>query len=161
MGDWQGGNIVDRGDPPANLEPLADLSARCLKWWNDSIARHAQRHGARARPGLGSPLSLEGGEETALEVDPELEPAHILVVSHGGLIGTLVKGLLGSRKVRAAEGVICFGGSLVGVPAYRELVLEKLRERGHVFRRVEFIEDAAATGARGLASAARGGEGAD
>ncbi|KAF7798079.1 hypothetical protein EIP86_009293 [Pleurotus ostreatoroseus] len=59
------------------------------------------------------------------------------------------------RGVKAAEGVICFGGSLVGVPAYRDLVLEKLKERGHVFRRVEYIEDAAATGAMGLASAAR------
>ena len=115
MGDWQGGNIVDRGDPPANLEPLADLSARCLKWWNECVARHAQRHGARARTDLGAPPSLEGDEETALEVDPELEPEHILVVSHGGLIGTLVKGLLGSRKVCAAEGVVvgrCFNASI-------------------------------------------------
>ena len=115
MGDWQGGNIVDRGDPPANLEPLADLSARCLKWWNECVVRHAHGHGARARTGLGSPSSLEGDEEAALEVDPELEPEHILVVSHGGLIGTLVKGLLGSRKVRAAEGVVvgrCFNASI-------------------------------------------------
>ena len=117
MGDWQGGNIVDRGDPPANLEPLADLSARCLKWWNECVVRHAQRYGARACTGLdlGSSPSPSGDEETALEVDPELEPEHILVVSHGGLIGTLVKGLLGSRKVRAAEGVVvgrCFNASI-------------------------------------------------
>ena len=59
------------------------------------------------------------------------------------------------KGVKAADGVICFGGSLVGVEDYRNLILEKLKDRGHVFRRVEFIDDAAAVGARGLAATSR------
>ncbi|KAG6884237.1 hypothetical protein C0993_000181 [Termitomyces sp. T159_Od127] len=59
------------------------------------------------------------------------------------------------RAVRAADSVISFGGSLVGVEKYRALVLDDLKRRGHVFRYVEFIDDAAAVGAMGLAAAAR------
>lgn len=59
------------------------------------------------------------------------------------------------KGVRASEGVICFGGSLVGVEKYRDLLLEQLAERGHVFKRVEFVDDAAAVGAKGLAAAAK------
>lgn len=57
------------------------------------------------------------------------------------------------RAVKASEGVICFGGSLVGVEKYRALILEQLAQKGHVFKRVEFVGDAAAVGARGLARA--------
>ncbi|GJE91464.1 hypothetical protein PsYK624_076140 [Phanerochaete sordida] len=57
------------------------------------------------------------------------------------------------RAVKASDGVICFGGSLVGVEKYRNMILDQLAERGHVFKRVEFISDAAAVGAKGLASA--------
>lgn len=59
------------------------------------------------------------------------------------------------RGVNASEGVLCFGGSLVGIEPYRRLFLEQLRERGHVFKRVEFIDDAGAVGAKGLATAAK------
>ncbi|KAK0486154.1 hypothetical protein IW261DRAFT_1549065 [Armillaria novae-zelandiae] len=54
------------------------------------------------------------------------------------------------RLVRAQEAVICFGGSLVGVEGYRNMVLDHLSTRGHTFAHVEFVDDAAATGARGL-----------
>ncbi|OBZ69554.1 N-acetyl-D-glucosamine kinase [Grifola frondosa] len=57
------------------------------------------------------------------------------------------------RTVKASETILCFGGSLVGVEAYRKMVLDELEKRGHVFRRVEFVEDAAATGAKALAAA--------
>lgn len=57
------------------------------------------------------------------------------------------------RAVRADDSVICFGGSLVGVLKYRELVLEALKKKGHVFKHVEFVGDAAAVGAKGLALA--------
>ncbi|KAF8070770.1 hypothetical protein FPV67DRAFT_1042522 [Lyophyllum atratum] len=60
-----------------------------------------------------------------------------------------------SRAVKASDSVISFGGSLVGIEAYRKLILEDLAQRGHVFRYVEFIEDAAAVGAAGLAAAGR------
>ncbi|KAG6902363.1 hypothetical protein C0995_000925 [Termitomyces sp. Mi166 len=59
------------------------------------------------------------------------------------------------RTVKAEESVISFGGSLVGIDKYRALVLEDLKSRGHVFRYVEFVDDAAAVGAVGLAAAAR------
>ncbi|KAH8087860.1 hypothetical protein BXZ70DRAFT_538056 [Cristinia sonorae] len=58
------------------------------------------------------------------------------------------------RGVNAANGVLCFGGSLVGVEAYRQMILDQLKERGHVFKYVEFVDDAAAVGAKGLALAA-------
>ncbi len=57
--------------------------------------------------------------------------------------------------VNASSGVICFGGSLAGVDAYRQLVLAHLEEKGHIFKHVEFVDDAAAVGARGLSVAAR------
>ncbi|THH30868.1 hypothetical protein EUX98_g3335 [Antrodiella citrinella] len=59
------------------------------------------------------------------------------------------------RGVNASDAVICFGGSLVGIEVYRQLVLDQLEERGHVFKHVEFVDDAAAVGAKGLALAAK------
>jgi len=58
------------------------------------------------------------------------------------------------RGVKASDGVLCFGGSLVGIEVYRQLILDQLKERGHVFKHVEFVDDAAAVGAKGLALAA-------
>lgn len=55
------------------------------------------------------------------------------------------------RGVNASEGIICFGGSLAGVEKYRKLILDQLAARGHVFKRVEFVDDAGAVGAKGLA----------
>ncbi|KAF7362190.1 BcrAD-BadFG domain-containing protein [Mycena venus] len=54
--------------------------------------------------------------------------------------------------VKAQDAVISFGGSLVGVEAYRKMILDALAEKGHIFRYVEFVDDAAATGAKGLAA---------
>lgn len=56
------------------------------------------------------------------------------------------------RGIYPREGVICFGGSLAGVEKYRNLILSQLEERGHIFKRVEFVDDAAAVGAKGLAA---------
>lgn len=56
------------------------------------------------------------------------------------------------RAVEANEAVLCFGGSLVGIEDYRALIIEALAEKGHVFKYVEFVEDAAAVGVVGLAS---------
>ncbi|KAJ7209707.1 hypothetical protein GGX14DRAFT_566199 [Mycena pura] len=52
--------------------------------------------------------------------------------------------------VKAQDAVISFGGSLVGIDAYRKMILDALADKGHVFRYVEFVDDAAATGAIGL-----------
>ncbi|KAJ3514800.1 hypothetical protein NLJ89_g2156 [Agrocybe chaxingu] len=57
------------------------------------------------------------------------------------------------RIFKATDTVISFGGSLVGVDAYRDLILDDLAQRGHVFRRVVFIDDAAAVGGAALAAA--------
>lgn len=58
------------------------------------------------------------------------------------------------KGVKASNGVLCFGGSLVGIEVYRNMILDQLKERGHVFKHVEFVDDAAAVGAKGLALAA-------
>ncbi|KAH9945810.1 phosphoglycerate mutase-like protein [Epithele typhae] len=104
MGDWQGEFISERGDAPTNLEPTAEFVARATRWWNDTIGRHAQRAAA-----------LRSRRPAAQSDEDEDEPVHVLVVSHGGLIGTLATALLGSRKVRAGRGVLvgrCFNASI-------------------------------------------------
>ncbi|KAI5117208.1 hypothetical protein M0805_003496 [Coniferiporia weirii] len=53
-------------------------------------------------------------------------------------------------RVPAATSLLVFGGSLVGIPPYRDLVLSALATRGHVFAGVEYVSDAAEAGARGL-----------
>ena len=59
--------------------------------------------------------------------------------------------LRNGNAISAEEAVLSFGGSLVGVENYRGLVLDSLKKRGHVFRHVEFVDDAAAVGALALA----------
>ncbi|KAH9856041.1 hypothetical protein C2E23DRAFT_563906 [Lenzites betulinus] len=59
------------------------------------------------------------------------------------------------RTIKASETILCFGGSLVGVEAYRKLLLDELKRRGHVMKRVTFIDDAAVAGAKALAAASR------
>jgi len=54
------------------------------------------------------------------------------------------------HAIKAQESVISFGGSLTGVTEYRNMILDDLAQRGHIFRYVEFVDDAAATGAIGL-----------
>ncbi|KAI0723888.1 phosphoglycerate mutase-like protein [Cerioporus squamosus] len=138
MGDWQGGSIANRSDPPANIEPIIDFNARSVKWWNDTVLRHAQHKASELQRKVGktAPHAQNGhakasngsarvnGEGLAAEPNTELEdfePVHILAVSHGGLIGTLVVNLLGSRKLRAGEGVAigrCFNASISVVDLY-------------------------------------------
>ncbi|KAG5647109.1 hypothetical protein DXG03_001480 [Asterophora parasitica] len=72
-----------------------------------------------------------------------------------GLLAEEIAVLLGDgsgRTVKADEAVISFGGSLVGIEAYRKFILDDLAQRGHTFRYVQFVEDAASTGATGLAA---------
>ncbi|KAF9519365.1 hypothetical protein BS47DRAFT_1324649 [Hydnum rufescens UP504] len=47
----------------------------------------------------------------------------------------------------ADDCVLCFGGSIAGVPEYRQLVIEILAQKGHVFQHVEYIQDPAESGA--------------
>jgi len=62
------------------------------------------------------------------------------------------------KGVIPEDAILCFGGSLVGIEDYKELVLDELKKRGCVFRYVEFVEDAAAIGAVGLAKSGLGRE---
>ena len=66
-------------------------------------------------------------------------------------VGSPRGSLRNGNAVRAEEAVLSFGGSLVGVENYRELVLDNLKKRGQVFKYVEFVDDAAAVGALALA----------
>lgn len=56
------------------------------------------------------------------------------------------------KAVPAQDSVACFGGSLVGVERYRNMVLDALKDMGFVFKHVEYISDAAAVGAKALVS---------
>lgn len=89
------------------------------------------------------PLALRVVEEAAGELAEQL--AGLLLCGEGG------------TAIDAAQTVLCFGGSLAGVEAYRALIVADLARRGHVFLDVVFVDDPAATGASGLA-AAFGGE---
>ena len=64
----------------------------------------------------------------------------------------------GPKSVTASESVVCFGGSLVGIKAYQDMILGWLKDEslgGHVFKYVEYVDDAARVGAEALATAVR------
>jgi len=83
LGDWQGRKIDRRGTAPANIEMTYTLIERAVGWWDSAIVGYA--------------ASLRAGEREG--------PAHVLAVSHGAFIVTLVTNLISSGKVRCAEGV--------------------------------------------------------
>ncbi|TBU40767.1 hypothetical protein BD309DRAFT_899312 [Dichomitus squalens] len=60
-----------------------------------------------------------------------------------------------ARKVKASQTILCFGGSLVGVEAYRRLIFAELERRGYFLKRWTYVEDAAGTGAKALAAVSR------
>lgn len=83
------------------------------------------------------------------------DPLALKVVSIcAGILASEIAILLGEgkRAVKAQDSVVSFGGSLVGVEKYRQLILDDLAKDGHVFRYVTFVDDAAAVGAIGLAT---------
>ena len=62
-----------------------------------------------------------------------------------------------TKRVRADRSILCFGGSLAKVDRFRAMILAELESGGgHVFRRVEIVEDAAEVGAKALVAAATG-----
>lgn len=75
-----------------------------------------------------------------------------------GVLASEIVILLGERSdeqprlVKAQDAVISFGGSLVGIEAYRKMILDDLASRGHRFRYVEVVEDAATIGAVSLSA---------
>ena len=64
-----------------NIETAVAFNLRAVSWWNANI--------------------LESINGDSLE-----EPRNILVTTHGGFIGSLVRGLIGCKKARCGEGVV-------------------------------------------------------
>ena len=100
--------------------------------------------------------AFEDGDSFALNV---LQICAQVLASH---IQILLRSPNGSleptpKSVLASESVICFGGSLAGIEKYRGMILDALKDEqmgGHVFKYVEYVDDAAKIGAEGLAAAA-------
>ncbi|ETW86145.1 hypothetical protein HETIRDRAFT_308843 [Heterobasidion irregulare TC 32-1] len=64
----------------SSVEPAEKMTARALGWWDETIVKHA----------------AAAGGDSALNV---------LTVSHGGLIGHLVRGLVETKRAVVAKGV--------------------------------------------------------
>jgi hypothetical protein len=60
------------------------------------------------------------------------------------------------RSVAAKTSVLALGGSLFGVPKYRELLIEELKGVGQSFASVVYVDDPARDGALGLAKLSKG-----
>ncbi|KAH9930745.1 phosphoglycerate mutase-like protein [Fomitopsis serialis] len=92
LGDWEGQKLEGRRPTaPANAEQLSDFSLRAAQWWNGTILAYV---------------------ESLVKQDPvhgKSLPADLLVVSHGGYISRLIGNLLGSGKMKCAEGVVVNG----------------------------------------------------
>lgn len=55
------------------------------------------------------------------------------------------------RRIVPSRTILCFGGSLVGVKEYRQLIIDDLGMDGIVFAGAEFVDDVTACGAASLA----------
>lgn len=96
MGLMQGQPLVPGAKIAAatdlKAEPAAAFRTRLLKWWDKTIL-----------------------ERTASLPPPKDDPYRILVVSHGGVITDLVKGLVANKKIICAKGVViwkCYNASV-------------------------------------------------
>ncbi|KAJ7594126.1 hypothetical protein C8J56DRAFT_1002107 [Mycena floridula] len=78
-----------------------------------------------------------------------------------GMLASQIAVLVGNRDgrqprvVEAQNSVISFGGSLVAIEGYRQMILDDLESKGFTFKTVAFVDDAAATGAFALAASFR------
>ena len=91
------------------------------------------------------PLALEILTECANSLADQI--AMFLIPTSNSPPGSAHNG----NAILAEEAVLSFGGSLVGIENYRGLILECLKNRGQVFKYVEFVDDAAAVGALAMA----------
>ena len=104
MGDMEGKEGRTTGAKLAlahdkTIEASADFSHRVVGWWDRVI--------------LGQVLSRQKG----------LDVTGVLVGTHGGVITTLTRQLIGSRKVRCADGVIilrCMNASISVIEVYED-----------------------------------------
>ncbi|KZT71269.1 phosphoglycerate mutase-like protein [Daedalea quercina L-15889] len=93
LGDWQGQKLEGRSSTaPWNAEQLNDFNLRAERWWNSIILTYVE--------------SLVREDPMHRKADL---PANVLVVSHGGYISRLIANLLGSGKMKCAEGVVVHG----------------------------------------------------
>jgi 2,3-bisphosphoglycerate-dependent phosphoglycerate mutase len=86
MGELQGKVWHAYSKPNATgstIELSSTFAARAIKWWKKSLIPCASR----------------------LQKEDSKDSSQILMVSHGGFIGTLVQELYGSRHVKLAPGV--------------------------------------------------------
>lgn len=83
--------------------------------------------------------AFDDADEDALQV---LRTTSSALVDH-------VRAVMGN-SMRPQNSVLCFGGSLVGVASYRDLVVQGLREKGSEFLGAVFVENAPASGAKRL-----------
>jgi broad specificity phosphatase PhoE len=90
MGDLQGKAFSPAAlaSNDLSMEKTELFAGRAVRWWNKFILQY---------------LSTVPVRDT---------PYEVLVVSHGGWIGTLVRTLVNSRKLKAAEGIVITGTCL-------------------------------------------------
>jgi hypothetical protein len=136
--------LLHTPDPASNLDlPTA---------WN------APPHISMAREKRFSTLSplvfrcaFEDQDELALSVLDTC--ASELVSQICSLLSPDASGHADPRKPTAADSILSLGGSLSAVDGYRNSILSILKQKGHVFRHVVVVDDAAGVGAAGLAAA--------
>ena len=100
---------------------MNDFNLRAARWWNDTILTYIE--------------SLAREDPIRRQSDP---PADVLVVSHGGYISRLMANLLGSGKMRCAEGVVvngkCWNASIsvIDILESGEAVLVSYSDTAHL-----------------------------
>lgn len=101
-----------------------------------------------------SPLVFEAAKEDSLAMEVLRITANALAEQVEILLlpTTATSTSASDLRVPAASSLVAFGGSLVGIPFYRDLVLDSLKERGHTFASITHIANAAEAGARGMAA---------
>ncbi|KAJ7137825.1 histidine phosphatase superfamily [Mycena epipterygia] len=99
MGDLQGKKARAGLKHDATVEPAEAFAARAAGWWRAAVLQRT------------------------LALPPREAPYNILMTSHGGLIGTLLRTLLGSGRARCAPGVViaaCRNSSVTIVEVERD-----------------------------------------
>ncbi|EIN07146.1 phosphoglycerate mutase-like protein [Punctularia strigosozonata HHB-11173 SS5] len=97
MGELQGQVVLDPHNiAPQSAESSLDFASRATKWWKETIERYIQSSTAHHGNVTADPASGESAE---------LPTENVLVVSHGGFIGVLLRNLIGSHKVKCKDGV--------------------------------------------------------
>jgi probable phosphoglycerate mutase len=111
LGDLQG-QALSQITPDAYRGPTVErvdaMESRAIKWWKDAIVKQITKTSTGT-----------------------VAPQHILVVSHGGFIGTLIRGLLGGRHI--SQGTVTSIGRLLNT-AVTEIEVEPTAGKGKLIR---------------------------